>query len=228
MLVKWGSIIVKGSGKLGGHVFSSGTTGASVHTLAKARNPQSKYQMEVRSRFTKFAQGWRDLTESQRESWYDAESTYSRPNRFGDVISLSGKNLYESLNTNRAIIGLGVLNIAPLPSEIPKNVTESAVLKVSLGRLELFGSYVDTVKYVLVGAKPLSNGTRDAGNKLRILALGEAVNGGVRIGDVFNSYNKYVELFGVPTSNGKIFLGTYSISASGQRSPVSTVIAEIE
>jgi len=125
MLIKWGSIIVKGSGKLGGHVFSSGNSGASVHTLARARNPQTKDQEAVRSRFTAFTQGWRDLTESQRESWYAAESSYSRTNRFGDVVSLTGKNLYESLNSQRNIIGLNTLQIAPMPTKLIKNVVET-------------------------------------------------------------------------------------------------------
>jgi len=228
MLVKWGSIIVRGSGKLGGHVYSSGPSGASVHTSARARNPQTKYQMEVRSRFTQFTQGWRNLTESQRDTWYDAESSFSRSNRFGDMISLSGKNLYESINTNRQIIGLGVLNIAPLPSEIPKNVTTRPVINIGTGRIEIEGDYVDGTDYVIIGTKQVSNGTKDAGDRSRIFSVNMAVANGQFIGFANQNYNRYVSVFGVPTSAGKTFIGTYSISTSGQRSPVSIMQAVFE
>ena len=227
MLVKWGSIIVKGSGKLGGHVYSSGSSGASVHTSARAKNPQSKYQMEVRSRFTKFAQGWRDLTESQRESWYDAEESFSRTNRFGDVVTLSGKNLYESLNANRAIIALGVLNTAPLPSEIPTNLVTYVEFKIGVGELEIEGNFVGLNRYVLIGTPRLSQGVASGKKSLRNVRRAKGQSDGTRLGFAGTLYNGYVARFGIPAVGEKIFIGTYSINESGQRSTNSTMLAVI-
>ena len=228
MLIKWGSIIVDGSGKLGGHVFSKSRGGNTVRTLARATNPQTIYQQLIRSRFTQLSQGWRNLSESERESWYRAESSFSRINRFGDVVLLSGKNLYNSLNAQRAIIGLGVLNIAPLPSEIPKNVTTRPVINIGTGRIEIEGDYVDGTDYVIIGTKQVSNGTKDAGDRSRIFSVNMAVANGQFIGFANQNYNRYVSVFGVPTSAGKTFIGTYSISTSGQRSPVSIMQAVFE
>ena len=227
MLVKWGSIIVKGSGKLGGHVFSSGPSGASVHTLAKARNPQTKYQSDIRSRFTRLTQGWRDLTEAQRESWYDAESTFSRVNRFGDVISLSGKNLYESLNSNRQIIGLSTLDLAPMPSVIPEFTVDSVVIFMSDERIIIDGNFVIGQTYVIVATAGLSQGVRNFKNEIRNIEIGEGSLTGNVVGVGASNYNAYVDKFGTPVDGAKIFIGVYSVSLSGQKSPVSMVQAVV-
>jgi len=221
MLVKWGSIIVKGTGKLGGHVFSTGRSGASVHTRAKARNPQTKYQMQIRSRFTQFTQGWRDLTDTQRESWYDAESSFSRTNRFGDVVTLSGKNLYESLNTQRAVIVLPPLSIAPMPILLEPNVVTEVRFRLSEFKLFINGIFGDEKVYVIVGTKPLSQGTKFVQSNLRILGFGLSIPAGDNIGTYFDTYDMYVARFGVPTVGQNIFIGTYFINESGQRTPVS-------
>ena len=225
MLVKWGSIIVKGSGKLGGHVFSSGASGASVHTLARARNPQSRNQMAVRSRFTELTQSWRDLTENERESWYDAESSFSRVNRFGDVVTLSGKNLYESLNTNRQILGLSVINMAPLPAEIPKNRVTEVEISVSTIQIEIFGDFEPSTTYVVVATPGLSNGVRFFNNSIRNIGIGPTDAAGARIPGVQTQYGNYKKQFGTPIPGTKTFVGTYSVSTSGQRSPISVVQA---
>jgi len=226
MLVKWGSIIVKGSGKLGGHVFSGGPNGASVHTLARARNPQTVYQTGVRSRFTKFTQGWRDLTESQRETWYDAEESFSRTNRFGDVVSLSGKNLYESLNANRQIIGLGVINLAPLPTEIPEAIVRDVNISNGGASIVIAGQFKGSTDFVVVASPGLSQGSRNGKNESRVIGIGRSNTGGTVIDGFNERYDDYVARFGIPNSNRKIFIGLYSVSISGQRSPISSVVAD--
>ena len=225
MLVKWGSIIVKGSGKLGGHVYSGGRSGASVHTSARARNPQTIYQTEVRSRFTRFTQGWRDLTESQRDTWYDAEESFSRTNRFGDVVTLSGKNLYESLNTQRAIIGLGALNVAPLPTELLKNTVTQARFAVSNNNLVIEGEFVGNATYVIVASKGLSQGVQFKRDSLRIITVGVSNSAGFRLEFTDEIYKAYVDRFGVPSENDKIFIGSYYVNSSGQKGLVSSILA---
>jgi len=223
MLVKWGSIIVKGSGKLGGHVFSSGPSGASVHTLARARNQQSRNQMDVRSRFTQLTQGWRNLTESQRESWYQAESEFSRVNRFGDVFFLSGKNLYESLNNERGVIGLAPLVFAPLPSQLGLNRVDDVLFDVSSNQIVISGAFTSGFNYVVVGSQVVSAGTRSFSGKMRIISLnGTNIDGNIITGSSTVS-NGWKDVFGERRVGGKVFIGTYSINASGQKTTLSVI-----
>ena len=226
MLIKWGSIVVDGSGKLGGHVFSKGRGGATIRTIARNANPQTTFQQIIRSRFTQLTQGWRNLTETERESWYDAESSFSRTNRFGDVVLLSGKNLYNSLNTNRQILGLGVINLAPLPSEIPRGQVTNVEISLSNTQISLQGDFVSNQNYVVVATKGLSQGMKNFKNEIRTISVRESSSGGTSIGGLSPIYFDYIRRFGTPIDGTKIFMGTYSISVSGQRSPVSMVQAE--
>jgi len=227
MLIKWGSIVVDGSGKLGGHVFSKSRGGNTVRTLARATNPQTTFQQIIRSRFTQLSQGWRDLSESERESWYGAESSFSRKNRFGDVVLLSGKNLYNSLNAQRGVIGLSPLSLAPIPKVIPKNFVRKVEFNLSIPALFIRGDYGGSAEYIIVGTPRLSQGVQSGKNELRNVSRGISSPAGlvIRGGDV--QFNNYVDRFGVPSIGDKIIIGSYSINVSGQRSPVSFVQAII-
>ena len=225
MLIKWGSIIVDGSGKLGGHIFSKSRGGNTMRTLARAINPQTTFQQVIRSRFTNLSQNWRDLTESQRESWYAAESSFSRTNRFGDVVLLSGKNLYNSLNAQLAILGRSYKSIAPMPTEIPKNIVSKVTINMSGEFISIEGDFVAFTQYILVGTPSVSQGVRNFNDSIRIISRGASGSGGT---DIINGnvlYTNYVKRFGSLNIGRKLFIGTYGISESGQRSPISMVQA---
>jgi len=226
MLIKWGSIIVDGSGKLGGHIFSKSRGGNTIRTLARATNPQTIYQQLIRSRFTQLSQGWRDLTESERESWYQAESSFSRTNRFGDVVLLTGKNLYNSLNAQRGVLGLGVIDLAPMPSDIPENRVTRVEFNSSFTNLAIVGDFEISIDYVIVATKGLSQGVRNFKNEIRIIGIGRSSTNGQSIIVGSDQLNSYVAKFGTPVVGTKIFVGTYSIAISGQRSPVSMIQAD--
>jgi len=228
MLIKWGSIVVKGSGKLGGHVFSSGPGGASIHTLARARNPQTKYQMDVRSRFTRLSQDWSNLSETERQSWYDAETSFSRTNRFGDVISLSAKNLYESLNSNRNNVGLVSINTAPMPKQTASNKVNIVQVNISNERIVMQGVFESNALYVIVASPPVSQGSRFVGNMLRQIQVATKFSGGALMADEADRYSNYVDKFGQPQVGDKIFIGAFTVNSSGQKSTDSVIIAIVE
>jgi len=225
MLIKWGSIVVDGSGKLGGHIFSKSRGGNTIRTLARATNPQTIYQQLIRSRFTQLSQGWRDLTESERESWYQAESSFSRTNRFGDVVLLTGKNLYNSLNAQRAVIGLEVLDVAPMPDKLLINRNLDSRFGISTRTLVVKGEFASNTKYVIVATKGMSQGVRFANNNFRIIDTQISNSTGTRLGSGEQVYSKYIDQFGVPTGNDKIFVGSYYINESGQKSIISSLQA---
>jgi len=227
MLVKWGSIVVDGSGKLGGHVFSKSRGGNTMRTLGRSKNPQTVRQQFIRAQFTKFSQGWGALEEIERESWYKAESLFSRKNRFGDVVFLSGKNLYNSVNVNRAQIGLGVLKIAPREGLTPLNVVISVQIRLGLEEITVQGSFDETRSYVLLGTPKVSQGRRNVKNAVRRFFVTSGTADGFFLDNAPFLYITYVATFGVPEIGDKIFIGAYSISESGQRSPNSVVLATV-
>ena len=72
MLIKFGSIVTRGSGKLGGHVFSRNRGGAYIRTNQTPSNPQTAFQQSGRATFTELTQGWSALTQNERDSWNNA------------------------------------------------------------------------------------------------------------------------------------------------------------
>lgn len=122
MKAKFGSIVVDGRGKLGGHVYSKNRGGSYVRTKVTPVNPQSVAQMEVRAFFTQLSQGWRELTANQRAAWNGAVENFQRTDIFGDLKKPSGINLYVRLNQNILNAGGAVISDPPAPGVTPDTV----------------------------------------------------------------------------------------------------------
>jgi len=228
MLIKWGSIVVKGSGKLGGHVYTTTRTGATVRTNGNVKNPRTEYQRSIRGEFSILTQNWRLLSNVERESWRQAEEGFTRTNRFGDVVRLTGKNLYESLNFQRSIIGLLPLRLAPEPEQLGINSIQSVSINVFAGTINILGAYEEQGKYVVLGTKPISPGIEYVENRTRILGVvdGRVGGGGVGIaGDVFDLYQSR---FRRPSIGDRVFIGTYAINEIGQRTAASVISVDVE
>jgi hypothetical protein len=126
MKAKFGSIVVDGRGKLGGHVYSKNRGGAYVRTKVTPVNPQSTAQLAVRAFFTSLSQGWRSLTSAQREAWNGAVENFQRTDIFGDIKKPSGINLYMRLNQNILNAGGTAIDTPPAPGLTPEIVTFSS------------------------------------------------------------------------------------------------------
>jgi len=219
MKIKWGSIVVNGSGKLGGHVYSKNRGGNYVRTLATPSNPQTSFQQSGRSVFTGLTQGWSGLTQSERDSWNGATANFQRTDQFGDIRELSGKGLYISLNKELILVGQSALSVAPTPS--PINVPTSLTVGITLQG----GGFADILltapgilgtDLVVVKATPvLSAGTSFVKNKLRTVVTGE-------VNTVFDEqflYDQYKARFGELEEGDKVAFSIYVINEAGQRSP---------
>jgi len=224
MLIKWGSIVVEGSGKLGGHVFYKGKGDAVIRTLARARNPQTRSQQTIKSRFTKLTQDWSNLTDDQRQSWNEATSSFSRKNRFGDVVLLTGKNLYNSLNQQLLITNQPMLSFAPMPQFLGKNVVTSMLFKLSNSRLIVRGKFTPNEIYVILGTGMVSDGTSSVSDRLRIINVVTADINGLILKNFDNTGIDYIKIFGEPKRTKKYFGACYSVNESGQVTPISQVI----
>lgn len=122
MKIKWGALVVDGRGKIGGHVASKNREGAYLRTKVSPVNPQTTYQQTARSLLANFSQGWRGLTQSQRDAWNAAVDSWKSTNVFADIVTPTGKNLYTKLNVNLSNIGKATINTPPLPVEVVEPV----------------------------------------------------------------------------------------------------------
>lgn len=123
--VKYGEMIADMRGKINGTVHSKNRFGQYMRNKTSPVNPQTTAQSGVRNSFATFAQGWRSLTQVQRDAWSSAAADFTRNNVFGDNVKMTGANLYMSLNRNIATAGGVAITSPPLPAAVTGMLTLS-------------------------------------------------------------------------------------------------------
>jgi len=220
MKIKFGSIVVNGSGKLGGHVYSSNRGGNYVRTLATPSNPQTPAQQLGRQVFTTLTQGWSGLTQAQRNGWDSATDQFERTDQFGDVRQLSGKGLYISLNKELNLIGEAILSNVPSPETIVFPGDFAPVIDVAGATITLnFVGTPPSTGIVIASSGVVTAGTSFVKDKLRNIAVNAIAL------DPADLYTAYVSRYGIPVVGNKIAFSSYVVNESGQRSPQLTVFA---
>lgn len=123
MKTKFGSIIVDGRGKIGGHVASKNRSGSYLRTKVTPVNPKTSFQTAIRNRLAGLATGWAGLTDAQRGAWNAAVDKWKKSNIFGDVVISSGFNLYCRLNSNILMAAGTAITTPAVPVAIPPITT---------------------------------------------------------------------------------------------------------
>lgn len=119
--------------KLNGSVFSKNRYGSYVRTKVTPVNPQTTSQQNARGILSSVSQGWRGLTEGQRQSWISASPNFPFTDIFGNAKILSGSALYAKLNTRLINAGASALDTAPTPVSIPTITGLSITADASTG-----------------------------------------------------------------------------------------------
>lgn len=177
MLIKWGSLVVDGRGKIGGHVASKNRGGAYMRTKVTPTNPQTQAQALVRNRLANFSSAWRTLTQSVRNAWNVAVSDFQKTNVFGDIKSPSGLNLYVKLNANLEQVGVAALTSPPLPADIGDitNVTADPDSTLNTFDVSFLPDPVPAnTAFVLEVTRQLSPGINFVKNEYRFLMFFDA------------------------------------------------------
>jgi hypothetical protein len=115
MKLKFGAIVVAGSGKIGGHVASKNRAGAYLRTKVTPVNERSPAQVTVRTRLSTISASWRDLGAALVAAWNASVEDFKKTNVFGDTVKPSGFNLYQRLNNNLDNIGSAAITAPPVP-----------------------------------------------------------------------------------------------------------------
>jgi hypothetical protein len=173
MKAKFGSIVVAGSGKIGGHVASRNRAGAYFRTKVTPINPSTSYQQTVRNRLAGLSSGWRALTAAQRATWNAAVQDYAKTDVFGDLQNPSGFNLYVRLNANLLAIGESALTSAPASAAVEAFTSLSVAAAEGADTLTLtFAAAISADHKVLVYATPaLSPGKSFVKSEYRLIEV---------------------------------------------------------
>lgn len=171
--IKFGMVVVAGRGKIGGQVLSAGRSGATVRTKTTPVNGKTVAQNNVRSRFTSLSQGWRDLTQAQRDAWNAAVAAFARTNVFGDIVNPSGSNLFQRLNNNLLNIGESSISDPPIPVGVESPVLVSVTNAIGAGTMTLVldGDVPAATACIVFATAPMSAGKSFVKSEYRQIAV---------------------------------------------------------
>ena len=213
MKIKFGSFVVAGSGKVGGHVAATNRGGAYLRTKVTPLNPNTASQAQTRSLLASLSTAWAGLTDDQRKSWNGAVASFAKTDIFGDLRNPSGITLFVKLNANLSNSGQSLLTEAPEKVEVPfssitlcgGSISADSML-VTFANVGLNGSICK------ISATPaMSQGVNFVKSQLRVIGYLEIDN------EEIDVWAQYVAKFGEPTAGQNIVISVAPITATGQQ-----------
>jgi len=202
--VKFSALISGMSGKLNGSVFARNAGGDYLRTKVTPVNPQTSYQVLARARLAGFSQGWRSLTQSQRQAWSNAVANWSTTDVFGDVQNPKGNTLYTRLNINIANAGGSPIVLPPAPVGVTALTDLSLTATVTGNVFSLvFAPAAVPADHTLYveSTGSLSPGVNNANSEFR--TIGTVAAAGTSPADLFTEYNAK---FGALVAGQKVFV----------------------
>lgn len=212
MKLKFGALVVAGSGKVGGHVASKNRGGAYLRTKVTPSNPRTALQSQARGILGALSTQWGLLTEAQRKAWNDAVSNFSKTDIFGDIKNPSGINLFVKLNTNLINSGQAQLSLPPVKLEIPTDSGFEAEFRIGDNELVISSANDGLVAVIcrVQSSGPVPQGVTNVNSKLR------TINSSLTPNESPQLYVSYVSKFGAPVIGQKIYVSVAPIMATGQ------------
>lgn len=225
MKAKFGSIVVAGSGKIGGHVASRNRAGSYFRTKVTPVNPSSVAQQAIRNRLTGISQAWKALTAAQRLAWNAAVGDYSRTDVFGDIRNPSGFNLYQRLNNNLLTIGESVITVPPVPGSVLAITACSLAVVTGTPAMTLtFAPAIGSANSIkLFATAPVSQGKSFVKSEYRLIGiLSESDTSPKVITTLYNAK------FGAITENGlKVFVKMVPVNLTTGQEGIGLVASAI-
>lgn len=112
--VQFGAIIDTITGSVGGWTFHRNRSGNIVRSRGAALRNSTAKQTLAHQTHIKFLQLFQALTQANKDLWNVFADTFTKTDKFGQIKTLSGQNWFESINFNRELVGLSILNAPPV------------------------------------------------------------------------------------------------------------------
>jgi hypothetical protein len=226
MKIKWGSLVVDGRNKIGGHVASKNRFGAYIRTKVTPSNPRTPAQITERNRLASLSSAFRSLTAEQIAAWNDAAKLYAKTDIFGDLRVNTGLQLFVALNANLLQIGATVNDNPPAATNAEVVFVQDLFVSRTQNKIQLtLSDDTPSTSVMIVKATPaLSPGINFVKTELR--KIGVVLANSPTPVDITAMY---MEKFGAIGKAGqKVFVEVYFIDTlSGVASvpqKISTII----
>ncbi len=109
-----GPTVAAVSGSIGGTVYSRNRGGAYMRNRAIPVDPNTSFQINVRSILATQSQNWADLTDAQRAAWENWAVQNTVTNALGNQIRLSGHQAFVQINSRLHLVAATQLTAPPI------------------------------------------------------------------------------------------------------------------
>jgi len=200
-LIKWSGLISEFKGKLNGSIFSNPTYGAQVRNRKSCKGRDSTKWGAQKTTLSFIASSWKSLTSAERDSFISKAVEYPYTNKFGDIVTPSGYQLYCTLNLN-----LLAANFTPIQTALSP-VSELGYAGLTLGQavssaLQWEFTYPNNadVSLLCYVSPPVSQGVYYVPRTMKLIqVISGSLAGPVAAED------EYEAIFGVPAYGTKLF-----------------------
>ena len=124
-LVQYGPIVSDARKKIGGIVATKGHAGNFMRKKVSPIQPRTQSQRNVRADFTANSKAWAALSQTNIAGWNALAKATPKKDRFGNTVTLTGLQLYQSLSRNLSTVGEAPSATPPatLYASTPGNLT---------------------------------------------------------------------------------------------------------
>jgi len=165
------------SGKLNGSVFAKNRGGNYIRTKVSPVNARTAAQLQARNLLSGYSQAWRNLTQTQRDSWNSASSDWSLATVFAQGATATGHGLFVTLNTNTNLAGGSPLTLppnkvgaAPIQAFIGIGAVQDGAITLDM----IPGSVPADHTMYIESTQGMSAGISNANSKFRFIGVLEA------------------------------------------------------
>jgi len=188
MLVKFGTIIVDGSGTIGGNVIQSGKAGKIMRTKVSPIQPINEYTIQIKDYFKQCQDKWNSFSSSIVDEWNVYATKYKYNNVFGDSKMLSGQQIFMKCCLNL------FLSNNPLFENAPENPTPGinvfmgiSIVDTNSIILKFKEKPTDTHLMRIKATPPLRSGISFYKNRLSSLINQELFNTDIDITEIYST-----------------------------------------
>lgn len=215
--IKFGAIVVKASGKLGGHYFSYGQGGPVLSSNGSKLNTtvtRKKLWGYRKADAALNAQAWQGLTDAQRSQWASDAPNWPSLNKVGDKKTLRGYTHFLQINNYLGAIGQAPLTVPPVKAQLTKLTTLTInTLTTALMTVTAAPAYTADELIVIEATRTMSAGAKPSPKDFRIIKV---IDNSVIF--PYSVYNDYVSIFGAPLLDGYVnFQMTLANGTTGQK-----------
>lgn len=137
-VIKLGALVTGIAGSIGGTTFRRTRTGLLAMNKSGGQSRNRARQNSILNTLRARIQAWTELTALARGEWNDAAPNFQFPDKFGDLKTLTGRELFIKLSTRAQLVDLPIPDPTALDSVIPSVSGASIIVVNNMGVMDCF------------------------------------------------------------------------------------------